>query len=82
MQSVFKLIDKTRFEVFCFMSEAHDNSQVCVCKSYNVESLLFCIMNEDYSCELERQRYQRVHSFEVFYFMSEAHDESQVSLRV
>ena len=33
VQSVFKLIDKTRFEIFCFMSEGHDNSQVCVCKS-------------------------------------------------
>jgi predicted O-linked N-acetylglucosamine transferase (SPINDLY family) len=30
VQSVFKLIDKTRFEIFAFMLEAHDNSQVLV----------------------------------------------------
>ena len=30
VQSVFKLMDRSRFEIFCFMLEVHDNSQVLV----------------------------------------------------
>jgi predicted O-linked N-acetylglucosamine transferase (SPINDLY family) len=30
VQSVFQLMDKGRFEIFCYMLEVHDNSQVLI----------------------------------------------------